>query len=94
MARNQTNNVQKGTEEPKQTVYLGPDYKGFKQFAVFIGNLPKELEELKNDVKVAKNLFVDIKDYANSLKKLHEKGSLIRTSFQKIVGELRKRKEK
>lgn len=84
-------------KEPKQNetqvVYIGPTLKQTNQFAVLLGELPKDLQELKRNCKVAKNLIVSLDNYVQALEELKKKGSLIRTSFQKVSGYLREQRK-
>ena len=86
------------TKEPKQdetqVVYIGPSLEQTSQFAVLLGDLPKDLKDLKENCRVAKNLIVTLGNYVKALEDLKKKGSLIRTSFQKVCGYLNEQKRK
>jgi len=74
----------KDKKEPMKQVYLGPSFKDVVHQRVYIGELPEALTKLQEECPMAKHLIVDLKDYANGVKELNEKGSVIHTSLLKV----------
>ena len=67
--------------------YLGPTIKRgvLEKGAVFRGEIPKAVEELKKEFPLIVALIVGKKDYISSCKEIQKKGSKLQIIYKKIL---------
>lgn len=83
-------------EESERLIYCGPNI-GFKvvKDTVYIGGIPKILDEEIKKCKEIKNLFVPLESYVETKKKVLEEGTIESLSYKAVEEFIRnKRGEK
>lgn len=86
----------KSTENKERLIYCGPNI-GFKvtKDTVYIGGIPKILDEEIKECKEIKNLFVPIASYIEIKRKISEEGTIESLSYKAVQSFLKdKRGEK
>ena len=86
----------KKIEEPKEEkkkesiFYIGPGVQRgiLDKGAVFIGDLPKEVEELKKTYPSILPLFVSEDEYVTAFNEINQPGTVINILFNKAVEEV------
>ena len=74
----------------RQKMYIGPSIPGVvKNSTVFIGDLPKRLTEVSQQVPSIQNLVVPIERITEAKKALSQKGSVEDVSYERIVNYLK-----
>lgn len=72
-----------------QQMYIGPTIPGVvKKGTVFIGGLPKGLDDAKRDVPAIGNLVVPIGEATKATQALKEQGSVEHVSYRKVLSYL------
>lgn len=68
-------------------IYVGPPYKGGKllKYQVFIGGLPKHIDDVFEKVPQIKNLFVPIAELANAEKAIAKSGTPLNKYYRTAV---------
>ena len=66
-----------------QRAYVGPTFKSVTHCTVFIGELPKELQEAQKKCKFFNNLIVELKDYGKAQDDLQNANSITAISYKK-----------
>ena len=68
-----------------QHVWLGPSFKDITRFRVYIGELPKTLDDLLSECPLTEVLLVGIDEYTKGLKELEDVTSIKSIAFKKAV---------
>lgn len=78
-------------EKKERFIYLGPFLlkEGVNTGTVFIGK-PQNMDKLKEKYKGIERLFIPIKDIVKSKSGIKKEGSMLHTTFNSVLEEIRK----
>lgn len=77
-------------EAEAQVAYVGPSFGGVIHCTVYLGELPKELQEKKEKCKAFENLIVKIDKYCDAINNLRNKNSVEAICYKKAFEFLKK----
>ena len=87
------NKTKKNEAKKEKLIYCGPNI-GAKVIrnTVFIGGIPKSIDEELKECKAIRSLFVPIESYIETQKKIKEEGSIESLNYKAVQEYLKEKK--